>query len=360
MSKVPSSARILSNVLDAVGNTPCIRLNRVPQKHGIQCEVVAKCEFFNPGGSVKDRIGKQMVVDAEKQGRLKSGSRIVEATSGNTGIGLSLAAAVKGYSMTITMPKKMSHEKEATLNALGARVIRTETSLPYDHPDSLIGVARRMEKEEGYVLLDQYYNPSNWEAHYNHTGQEIYDQCEGRLDMLVVTTGTGGTMTGVAKRLKELLPKIVVVGVDPVGSLLADPEHPPVDPKPYHVEGIGYDFVPGVCHRQYVDTWVKSRDKESFDLARALHKEEGLLVGGSSGSALYGVLEAAQSLKPDQRCVVIFADGIRNYLGKFADPNWMIEKGFDEGVVRRPTYDALEEKLKAAQAELEELKKSKK
>nr|CAJ2470497.1 unnamed protein product [Leishmania braziliensis] len=342
---------ILSDALEAVGNTPCIRLNRVPQRHGIQCEVVAKCEFLNPGGSVKDRIGKQMVADAEKNGTLKPGSVIVEATSGNTGIGLSMAAAIRGYRIVITMPKKMSHEKETTLKSLGAEVIRTETALPHDHPDSLIGVARRLRDEKGYVLLDQYSNPSNPGAHYEFTGQEIYNQCGGKVDMVVISAGTGGTITGVAKKLKELNPSITVVGVDPVGSILADPEHVG-EHVMYHVEGIGYDFVPDVCERKYVDRWVKTRDQESFDLALELHREEGLLVGGSSGSAMAGVLEAAKDLRPDQRCVVLMADGIRNYMAKFADNNWMIEHGFREGVVTRPTYEALAKQLEEAKSKL--------
>lgn len=338
---------ILPNILAAVGETPCVRLNRVPAAHGVQCEMVAKCEFMNPGGSVKDRIAKQMIENGEKAGTVKAGTVLVEATSGNTGIGLAMAAAAKGYHMVITMPKKMSHEKEVTLKALGAEVIRTETSLPHDHPDSLIGVANRLVKEKGYVNLNQYTNPGNYEAHYK-TGEEIWNQCGGKVDMVVMTTGTGGTMTGVAKFLKEKNPNIKIVAVDPVGSLLADPEHPPVDPKPYHVEGIGYDFVPDVCHRKYVDRWIKSEDAPSFKLAKELHKMEGLLIGGSSGSAMYCALEAAKELKKDQRCVVLFADSIRNYLAKFADPNWMIEKGFEQGEVLRPTYEALQERLAKA------------
>lgn len=347
---------IYNDVLETVGNTPCIRLNHVPQAHGVKCEMVAKCEYFNPGGSVKDRIGKQMILDAEAEGRLTKGSKIVEATSGNTGIGLSLAAAVRGYDMTITMPKKMSNEKEATLNALGAKVIRTETSLPYDHPESLIGVARRMAKEEGYVLLDQYKNESNPEAHYKYTGQEIWDQCEGKVDMVVLTTGTGGTMTGVARKLKEMNPNVIVVGVDPIGSILADPENSTVGS--YHVEGIGYDFVPDVCHRDLVDRWIKTNDQESFDLARELHKKEGLLVGGSSGSALAGAIKAAKDLQPGQRCVVLFADGIRNYLAKFADDNWMKENGFMQGPVTRPSYDHLAKELEEVKARLAKYEKA--
>lgn len=348
---------ILPDILAAVGGTPCVRLNRVPQNHGIECEVVAKCEFMNPGGSVKDRIAKQMIENAERKGELKPGSVLVEATSGNTGIGLSMAAAVRGYHMVITMPKKMSHEKEVALNALGAEVIRTETSLAWDHPDSLIGLAKRLVTEKGYVCLDQYRNPGNFEAHYK-TGEEIWNQCGGKVDMVVLTTGTGGTMTGVAKMLKEKNPNVIVVGVDPVGSILADPSAPPVN-KPYHVEGIGYDFVPDVCHRKYVDKWIKSQDAESFALAKELHKSEGLLVGGSSGSAMYGVLEAAKTLKKGQRCVVLFADGIRNYMAKFADPNWMIEKGFEQGEVLRPTYETLAAELAATKEKLKKLESAK-
>ncbi|RNF01175.1 cystathionine beta-synthase,cysteine synthase,serine sulfhydrylase [Trypanosoma rangeli] len=342
---------ILDSVLDAIGCTPCIRLNRLPQKHGLVCEVVAKCEFFNPGGSVKDRIARQMVLDAEASGRLRPNSSLVEPTSGNTGIGLSMVAAVKGYHMVITMPKKMSHEKEVVLCALGAEVIRTETALPWDHPESLIGVARRLEEEKGYVLLDQYKNPSNPKAHYEGTAQEIYDQCGGKVDMVVISAGTGGTMAGVAKRLKELLPNVIVVAVDPYGSILADPSAP-ASPTPYLVEGIGYDFVPSVCERQYVDRWVKSADKESFELASELHRDEALLVGGSSGAAMWGVLQAAKELRPDQRCVVVFPDGIRNYMTKFPDKNWMIEHCLQEGEVTRPTYDSLQAQLEAAKKKL--------
>ncbi|ORC88666.1 cystathionine beta-synthase [Trypanosoma theileri] len=341
---------ILDSVIDAIGSTPCIRLHRTPKKHGVSCEVIAKCEFLNPGGSVKDRIARQMVLDAEASGRLRGKETLIEPTSGNTGIGLSMVAAVRGYNMVIAMPKKMSHEKEVTLQALGANVIRTETSLPWDHPDSLIGVARRLEREKGYVLLDQYKNPSNPRAHYEGTAQEIYDQCGGKIDMVVIGAGTGGTVAGVGKRLKELLPNIIVIGVDPYGSILADPSDVKSTNTPYLVEGIGYDFVPDVCERQYVDKWVKCADKESFELASELHRDEGLLVGGSSGSAMWGVLQAAKDLRPDQRCVVLFPDGIRNYMTKFPDKNWLIEKGLLEGEVTRPTYESL-------QAQLAEVKK---
>lgn len=352
-SNVDARHQVLNSITDAIGNTPCVRLNRVPHNHGIQCEIVAKCEFLNPGGSVKDRIARQMIDSAADKGTLKPGSMLVEASSGNTGIGLALVSAVKGYDLTITMPWKMSHEKEVTIKALGAKVIRTETALPHDHPDSLIGIAKTMASEKGYVMLDQYSNEANIEAHYAHTAQEIYDQCGGRIDMVVASAGTGGTITGVAKRLKELLPDIVVVGVDPVGSILADPSKP--ESGSYKVEGIGYDFVPDVCRRHYVDRWVKSEDKPSFELARELHRQEGMLVGGSSGAALYGALQAAKDLRPDQRCVVIMPDNIRNYLAKFADDNWMIEEGFMNGRIERPTYDSLSREVAQLRQRVSEL-----
>lgn len=325
--------------------------------HGVQCEVIAKCEFLNPGGSVKDRIGVRMVREAEKSGRLQPGSTMVEPTSGNTGVGLSMAAAVGGYGMVITMPVKMSHEKAIVLEALGAQVIRTPTAVSYDHPDSLISVARRLETEKGYVLLDQYKNPANPDAHYHGTAAEIIAQCGKNIDMAVISAGTGGTITGVAKRLKEEIPNIIIVGVDPVGSILADPAAP-AEKVAYQVEGIGYDFVPDVCDRKYVDRWVKTRDKESFDLARELHRYEGMLVGGSCGSAMYGVLEAAKELRPDQRCVVIFPDNIRNYMTKFPDRNWRIEYGLEEGPITRPTYTQLQKKVEELEAKLAEATKT--
>ncbi|CCW69697.1 unnamed protein product [Phytomonas sp. Hart1] len=284
-----------------------------------------------------------MIRTAEAEGRLKPGSVLVEATSGNTGVGLSMAAAVRGYGMVITMTKKMAYEKEVAMTALGAKVIRTPTSVPSDHPDSLFGVANRLVKEKGYVMLDQYNNSANPQAHYDGTAMEIYDQCDGKVDMVVSAAGTGGTVSGISRRLKELLPNITIVGADPVGSLLADPEHDKV--SPFLVEGIGYDFVPKVCERNRVDRWVKVNDKESFEVALELSSLEGLMVGGSSGSALAAALKAAKDLREDQRCVVILPDTLRNYLGKFADKNWMIEHGLLEGEVTRPSYEVLENQV---------------
>jgi len=356
------STTVLSSVLEAVGNTPCIELQRVPKLLGLKCRVVAKCEFLNPGGSVKDRIGRLMLLDAEREGLLKPGDELIEPTSGNTGIGLSMAAAAKGYKMTITMPTKMSAEKERALNALGAKVIRTPM-VDFDHPDSLISVAWRMQKEhpETRHVLDQYKNSGNPNAHYYGTGEEIFRQTGGKVDMVVMGTGTGGTMTGVAKRLKEKIPGVQVVGVDPVGSILADPAKPPPPGFSYHVEGIGYDFIPHVCERGLVDVWVKSEDAESFKYARMIQRHEGLLVGGSSGSAFAGVVAAAKDLGPEHTVVVVFPDSIRNYMAKFADDNWMVEKGFSDliteerralGGVVKPTYEALEKENGAMKAKI--------
>lgn len=350
---------IMATIADCVGQTPCVRLNRVPKMYGIECEVVAKCEFLNPGGSIKDRIGVRMIRDAEAAGRLRkgeAGQTLVEATSGNTGIGMSMAAASSGYNMVITMPYKMSHEKSVVLEALGAKVIRTPTAAAWDSPDSLIGVAKRLEKEEGMVRLDQYCNRSNPDAHYDGTGAEIVSQCGGKVDMVVIGTGTGGTLTGTARRIKEACPSCVVVGADPRGSILADPTAP-AEKISYQVEGVGYDFVPDVCDRTVVDEWVKTEDASSFELARALHRYEGMLVGGSSGGILAAAFEAIKrrNLGPNDRVVVVFPDNIRNYLAKFVDDNWMIEKGFMTGKITRPTYESLQKQKEDLEARVKEL-----
>jgi cystathionine beta-synthase len=315
---------IKSSILDCIGHTPIVRLSRIGQQ--LDCDLVAKCEFMNPGGSVKDRIGFQMISDAEKQGRLKAGDTIVEATSGNTGIGLALVAAAKGYNCVLTMPQKMSNEKVSVLKALGSEVVRTPNEAAWDSPESHIGVANQLVKDHpgSYHFLDQYSNGSNPRAHEIGTGEEIWEQCEGRVDMIVMATGTGGTLTGIARCLKKKNPKIIVVGVDPYGSIMHDDNAPMGS---YLIEGIGYDFVPKVLDRSLVDQWEITRDQESFTAARRLIKEEGLLVGGSSGAALAGALKAAKSLTKGQRCVVLLPDSIRNYLSKFVNDAWMIEHG---------------------------------
>lgn len=309
---------IYNSILDVIGHTPLVKLNRITAH--LACNVYAKCEFLNPGGSVKDRIGYRMVLDAEKSGRIKPGDTLIEPTSGNTGIGLALAGAVRGYRVIITMPQKMSREKQVALEALGAEIIRTPTEAAWDSPESHIGVALRLQKEiPNAHILDQYANQSNPLAHYEGTGQEILEDLNNQVDMVVIAAGTGGTITGVAKRLKEANPQCLVIGADPVGSILGGGS----EIASYQVEGIGYDFFPDVLDRKLIDSWVKTTDKESFLLARRLIREEGLLVGGSAGAAMIALLEKAPRLKKGQNCVVILADGIRNYMTKFVDPDWM-------------------------------------
>ena len=314
---------ILDSIIDAVGSTPMVRLSRLGRD--LPCELVAKCEFMNPGGSVKDRIGVRMLLDAEKSGRIKPGDTLIEPTSGNTGIGMALAAAVRGYRMIITMPEKMSQEKQVVLEALGAEIIRTPTEAAFDSPESHIGVAKRLKDVIlNSHILDQYANPSNPLAHEEGTGAEIIEQCGGKLDVVVMTAGTGGTISGVARAIKAKLPHVKIVGVDPEGSILAGPG----EIKSYKVEGIGYDFIPDVLDRRLVDRWVKSNDRDSFLTARQLIRQEGLLCGGSSGAATWAAMQIAKEMKPGQRVVVLLADSIRNYLTKFADDKWMRQQGF--------------------------------
>lgn len=324
--------KIYNDILEAIQNPLMVRLNKIPQSFGLKCEFLVKCEFLNPGGSVKDRIGARMVEDAEKMGRIKKGDTLIEATSGNAGIGLALAAAVRGYKMIITLPEKMSQEKVNVLRGLGAEVIRTPTEAGFDSPESHIGVAKALQLiSERSHILDQYNNPSNPLAHYDQTGEEIYESCDGKLDYYFGSLGTGGTMTGVASKLKEKIPGVKCIGIDPVGSILAQPEELNINPDmPYKVEGIGYDFIPNTCVRSFVDAWVKTEDKESFEIARRLIKEEGLLVGGSSGSVLWGAIDYCLKNKvpDDARCVVLLPDSVRNYLTKFLSDDWMVENGF--------------------------------
>ncbi|KAF9109875.1 hypothetical protein BGX27_007089 [Mortierella sp. AM989] len=322
---------ILNDILDHIGNTPLVRINKIAKSEGLQCELLAKCEFFNAGGSVKDRIGKRMVEEAEKDGRLKPGFTIIEPTSGNTGIGLALAAAVKGYRTIITLPEKMSQEKVDVLKALGAEIVRTPTEAAWDAPESHIGVAKRLNAEiPNSIILDQYANPYNPVTHYDHTAEEIYRSCDGKIDMFVAGAGTGGTVTGIARKLKALCPGIIIVGVDPHGSILAQPESLNAITEGYKVEGIGYDFIPEALDRSVIDRWVKSADKESFIMARRLIREEGILCGGSSGTAVAAAVQAAKELGPGKRCVVLLPDSVRNYMTKFLNDGWMKTNGFTD------------------------------
>jgi len=315
---------ILNNILEAIGNTPIVRLDKVGSE--LKCNLFAKCEYFNPGGSVKDRIGFRMIDEAEKSGQIKPGDTLIEPSSGNTGIGLALAAAVKGYKLIITMPEKMSLEKEVVLEALGAKIIRTPTEVSHDDPKSLFGVAKRLQEETpNSHILDQYSNNNNPDAHYNGTAQEILDEFGDNLDMVVVSAGTGGTITGIAKKLKESIANIEIVGVDPIGSILGGGS----EVLPYHVEGIGYDFFPDVLDNSLVDRYIKTNDEDSFAMAKRLIKEEGLLIGGSCGAAVWGAIEAAKTLDSNKNVLVILPDSIRNYLSKFVNKEWMIENGFN-------------------------------
>ncbi|KAI4469057.1 cystathionine beta-synthase [Holotrichia oblita] len=317
--------KINATALDTIGRTPLIRLNKIPQSYGIKCEVLVKCEYFNPGGSVKDRIAFRMVDDAEQAGRIKPGDTIIEATSGNTGIGLAMVCAIKGYKCLIVMPEKMSQEKVDTLTALGATVIRTPTTEGSYSPDGLIAVSQRIQKQTpNSVILDQYSNCSNPLAHYDTTAAEIYDQCDGKVDMVVGGSGTGGTLTGIGRRMREINPSCKIIGVDPEGSIMARPESLNKTPgKFWEVEGIGYDFIPTTLDHNVIDEWVKISDKDCMPMAKRLIREEGLLCGGSAGANVAAAMKVAAKLKAGQRCVVILPDSIRNYLSKFVSDAWM-------------------------------------
>lgn len=314
---------LLKNILGAIGNTPTVRLNRIGSE--LACELYGKCEFLNAGGSVKDRIAVKMVEEAEKKGQIKPGDTLIEATSGNAGIGFALVGAVKGYKVIITMPEKMSREKEVILEALGAKIYRTPTEAKWSDPDSHISLARELQKKiPNSHILDQYANPNNPAAHYEYTAQEILADVGENLTMVVMGVGTGGTITGVAARLKKERPDIKIIGVDPYGSILGGG----TEVYPYLVEGIGYDFFPPVLNNQLVDEYIKVNDENSFLMARRLIREEGLLVGGSSGTAVWAAIKAAKNLKKGDKCVVILPDGVRNYLSKFVDDHWMRAEGF--------------------------------
>ncbi|THU87973.1 pyridoxal phosphate-dependent enzyme, beta subunit [Dendrothele bispora CBS 962.96] len=334
--------RILNNALEAVGNTPLIRLDKVAKHYDLRCNLLGKVEYMSAGGSVKDRIAKAMVEAAEREGKLIPGkSVVIEPTSGNTGIGLAMACAIKGYSVIICMPEKMSLEKEAALRALGAEVVRTPTEAPWDSPESHIGVAQKLQREiPGGVILDQYRNANNPLAHELTTGPEIIEAVVStpttpeqpsseKVDVLIASAGTGGTVTGISRAIKKKHNKeCIVVGVDPEGSILAYPDtlNSKHQGESYVVEGIGYDFIPDVLSRDPVDVdaWIKTNDDEAFAAVQVIMKNEGLLVGGSSGSALIGAIKWLKETKEgrevaekeEKNVVLILPDGIRNYIGK--------------------------------------------
>lgn len=318
-----------NNILETVGNTPMVKLNRVTK--AIKATVLAKVEFFNPGGSVKDRIAIKMIDEAEKEGRIKPGGTIVESTSGNTGAGLALVAALRGYKAIFTMPDKMSSEKVRNLKAFGAEVIVTPTAVPPESPESYYSVAKKIVKDTpNSILANQYFNPVNPEAHYATTGPEIWEQTGGKVDCFVAGLGTGGTISGAGKFLKERNQKIKVIGIDPVGSILKEYFYTRKmgESKPYKVEGVGEDIIPGTTHFEYIDEIIDIGDKESFNVARRVAREEGMFVGGSGGMAVAGALKAAKNLPADKVVVVLLPDSGAKYLSTFYSDDWMRENRF--------------------------------
>ena len=315
-------------VLDVIGNTPMVRLTKVSR--GLRPPIYAKLEFMNPGGSVKDRIASYLVADAEKRGLLKRGGTIVEPTSGNTGVGLAMLAAVRGYKAIFTMPDKVSEEKRALLRAYGAEVVIAPTDLPPSSPDHYVNVAKRLAKETPNSFMpNQYVNKANPKAHFATTGPEIWRQTKGRVDALVAGVGTGGTISGAGRFLKGKKRSLLVVGVEPEGSIYGNLKHGTKDPlHPYLVEGIGEDFVPGTYDQDVVDDIIRVSDTDSISMARRLALEEGILAGGSSGSAVAGAVELARTKPRLKLIVVIIPDSGRSYLSKIYNPDWLKEKGF--------------------------------
>jgi cystathionine beta-synthase len=325
---------VLDSFLDAVGETPLVRLNKISR--GLRPTVLAKLEMLNPGGSVKDRIGLRMIEAAERAGLLKPGGTIVEPTSGNTGHGLAIAAAIRGYKCIFVMPDKMSQEKISLLRAYGAEVVITPTAVAPDSPESYYRVADRLTEEiPGAFQPNQYFNEDNPDAHEATTGPEIWRQTDGRITAFIAGVGTGGTITGVARFLKKQNPDILVVGADPEGSIFSGDVHP------YLTEGIGEDFWPRTFDPSTVDRYVRVTDRDAFRMARRITREEGILVGGSSGTAVVAAVEVARELGPDDVVVVILPDTGRNYLSKLYSDAWLLQYGLTE----RPEVVRVEEVL---------------
>jgi cystathionine beta-synthase len=340
-------SRTYPTVLDLVGNTPLVRLQRITA--GIDATVIAKLEYLNPGGSVKDRIGLRMIEAAEREGKLKPGGTIIEPTSGNTGVGLAIAAAIMGYRCIFVMPDKMSQEKISLLRAYGAEVVICPTAVEPGSPDSYYSVSDRLAEEiPGGFKPDQYSNMANPQAHFETTGPEIWEQTGGELDAVVIALGTGGTVSGVARYLKQQNPDLRIVGADPEGSIYSQPD----DVHPYLVEGIGEDFFPTTMDLSLIDDFVTVSDRDSFVTARRMAREEGLLVGGSGGTAVWATLEVARTMGAGATVLTLIPDGGRSYLSKFYDDNYMLEHGFLDRGAPAPT---VEEVLRHTGGEHDEL-----
>jgi cystathionine beta-synthase len=321
-------------VLDLVGRTPIVRLQRIGRD--VAPTLLAKLEYLNPGGSVKDRIGLRMIEAAEREGTLRPGGTIVEPTSGNTGVGLAIAAAIKGYRCVFVMPDKISEEKRALLRGYGAEVVICPTAVAPESPESYYSVSDRLAEEiPGAFKPDQYSNPANPEAHYETTGPEIWEQTGGELAAIVLSVGTGGTISGIARYLKERKPDVLVVAADPEGSIFSNPD----DIHPYLVEGIGEDFWPETFDPSLVDEYVTVSDVDSFRTARRLAREEGMLVGGSGGTAVWALLQVARRFGPDDTLVTLIPDSGRGYLSKVYDDNWLMEHGVLEREAPPPRID---------------------
>jgi cystathionine beta-synthase len=336
-------------LLDLVGGTPIVRLDKLGRD--VAPTLLAKLEHLNPGGSVKDRIGLPMIEQAERDGKLSPGGTIVEPTSGNTGVGLAIAAAIKGYRCIFVMPDKMSQEKIALLRSYGAEVVICPTAVPPDSPESYYSVSDRLAEEiPGGFKPDQYSNMANPDAHYEVTGPEIWEQTGGELDAIVISVGTGGTISGVGRFFKERKPEVLVVGADPEGSVYT--AHDEAGVHPYLVEGIGKDSWPKTMDPEVVDEWVRVSDRDSFLTARRLAREEGILAGGSAGTTLWAALQLAERFGPEAQILTIIPDTGRNYLSKFYDDNWMLDHGFLERRTLAPTVGAVLDAKRTEEAEV--------